>query len=422
MNLALRGPALLPRADERRLDYLPDAVIDVDEEGRVREVGPAAAGSRVPLTHPGCVWLPGFVDTHLHYPQTRILGSASGPLLEWLDGAVFPEEARFADAGYARAVAREFCRHALRQGTTAVSVFGSPHPEATAILFDEMARAGLRGQAGLTLMDRGAPPANLLAAGPAVEAAADLARRWHGRDDDRLRFCVTPRFALSCSPELLAAAGQLAADLDLPVQTHLSENVDEIAATARAFPEAPDYLGVYEQAGLVRPGAVFAHCVHLDDGGWRRLAAAGAGVAHCPDSNFFLGSGVMPLARGLRHGVAVGLGTDVGAGRSFSLRRIAAAAYDASLLAGEAVEPEAILWLATAGGAAVLGLGDRVGRIAAGLEADLVALPIPELASGDLDPADPGAKRRIVDRLCFDRDAGPARATYVRGRLAWLDG
>lgn len=396
----LRGPALLPRRSEPRFDLLPDALLEI-EGGRITAIGPAPPGCSTPNSHPGCVLLPGFVDTHLHFPQARVIGSASGPLLEWLERSIFPEEARYADYAFARAAAEDFCDKLVRQGTTCASVYASSHPASVQALFEAMHARGLRGQVGLVLMDRGAPEALLLPVGPAMDACFELAARWHGRDG--LAFCVTPRFALSCTPELMAAAGRFAAEHRLPIQTHISENLAEIAATAEVFPEAGDYLAVYEAAGLVGPRTLLAHAIHLSEAEWGRVVQQRAAIAHCPDSNFFLGSGCMPLRAALNRGARVGLGTDVGAGRSFSLRRVAASAYDASLVVGARVEPEELLWLAGPGGAEAMGLGEVVGWLEPGMEADLVAVRC-EGASA------------IYDQLLFQHDAPVVEATYVRGR------
>lgn len=402
----LRGRALCPQAEHPRFDVLSDALIELDAQGRIRSVGPAPSDCRVPETHPGAVLLPGFVDTHIHFPQTRMLGTASGPLLYWLDRSVFPEESRFAERAYAEEVAREFCDALIRQGTTCAAIFSSSHPGATDALFAELDRRGLRALSGLTLMDRGAPPELLMEAGPALEACAQLIERWHDHDEGRLRFCLTPRFALSCSPELLRRAGKLASERGLWIQTHISENREEIRATAAAFPASADYLGVYEDHGLVGDRTLLAHCIWLSEQEWERMARHGASVAHCPDSNSFLGSGCMRLRAATERGIRVGLATDMGAGRTFSMRRVAASAYDAALSLGDEVTPEELLWRSTAGGARALGLGERVGRIAPGYEADLVAIDVPAYVGPD----------RLVDALLFQHDAGPVRATYVRGQ------
>jgi guanine deaminase len=397
---------LCPRADEPRFDEIPDAAIELDDAGRIRSIGPAAPDCPLSETHPGAVLLPGFVDTHIHFPQTRVIGSASGALLEWLERTAFPEEARFADRAYAAAVAREFCDALIAQGTTCAAVFSSPHPGATDALFAELDRRGLRAFAGLTLMDRGAPPANLLDPAAALDACAALHERWHGHDRGRLSFSVIPRFALSCSDALLRGAGDFASKHGLLVQTHISENHDEIRATAAAFPDRADYLAVYEHHGLVGARTILAHCIWLSQAEWDRVADRDVAVAHCPDSNFFLGSGCMPLARAAARGIRIGLGTDVGGGRTFSLRRVATAAYDASLAVSARVSPEELLWRATAGGARALGLDGVVGRVAAGFDADLVAIDAPATTAG---PA-------LIDHLLFRHDAGPVRAIYVRGR------
>ena len=397
---------LCPRADEPRFDELADAAIELDAEGRILSVGPAAPDSPLPETHPGAVLLPGFVDTHVHFPQARVMGSASGPLLEWLERSIFPEEARFAERAYAAEVARELCDALIAHGTTCAAVYSSSHPGATDALFAELDRRGLRAFAGLTLMDRGAPPPNLLEPAAALEACAALHERWHGRDRGRLSFSVIPRFALSCSDALLRGAADFAAKHGLLVQTHISENRDEIRATAAAFRDHADYLAVYEHHGLVGARTILAHCIWLSGSEWDRVTERDAAVAHCPDSNFFLGSGCMPLARAAARGIRIGLGTDVGAGRTFSLRRVAAAAYDAALVAGSRVAPQELLWRATAGGARALGLERVTGRLAAGLDADLVAVDVPPNVSGDA----------LIDSLLFRHDAGPVRAVYVRGR------
>jgi guanine deaminase len=231
-------------------------------------------------------------------------------------------------------VAGEFTDALIAQGTTSAAIFSSSHPGATDELFMALDRRGLRALSGLTLMDRGMPGAPVLDAPTALAACDDLRRRWHGHDAGRLRVAMVPRFALSCSPELLTAAGAMARQHELFVHTHISENHDEIRATLDAFPGATDYLDVYERHGLVGERTLLAHAIWLSGGEWDRVARLGAAIAHCPDSNFFLGSGCMPLRDPLARGCRVGLGTDMGAGRTFSMRRVASSAYDASLITG----------------------------------------------------------------------------------------
>ena len=408
-SLTVRGSVLQPHPTEPRMVLREDALLEMDSLGTLLAVRDAEPGCPVPETRPGALWLPGFVDTHLHYPQTRMVGSASGPLLDWLNKTTFPEEARFADDAYAQAVADEFCHALVHHGTTTAAIFSSPHPSATHHLFSALDRYGLRGMTGLTLMDRNAPPENLLEAEAALDACEALIETWHGHDRDRLRFCVTPRFAISCTPTLLRGAGDLAARLGLPIQTHLSENSDEIDFTASLFPESVDYVGVYADHGLLNDRTVMAHCIHLSEREWVAMATAGAAIAHCPDSNFFLGSGCMRLAEAGRRGIRVGIGTDVGGGRSFSVRRCAARAYDASCIVGEPTTAEALLWHATRGGAQVLGLTESVGLIEPGFEADLVAVARPDVRSD------------LFDGLLFQLDYDGVLETRVRGRALLRD-
>lgn len=403
---SIRGRVLAPHPSERRFTSWPDALIRIDAEGRIIELSAAPPDCPLPETWPGALVLPGFVDTHLHYPQTRVLGSASGPLLPWLEQTVFPEEARFGESAYATAVAEEFCAALIAQGTTCAAIYASSHPIAADTLFAALERHGLRAVCGPALMDRAAPPEVLLDADSALAALELLHARWHGCDRDRLRLSVIPRFAISCTPALMRRAAAFADRHGLIVQTHVSENHNEIRVTGELFPTSRDYLGVYEDHGLASPRTILAHAIHSSADEWDRIAASDLAIAHCPDSNFFLGSGCMPLLHALERGVRVGLGSDVGAGRTFSMRRIAAAAYDASLVRSERVEPEQLLWLATRGGASVLGPADRLGCIAPGFDADLVAIDVPVH-----DHA------RTIDALLFRHDAGPVRATLVRGQV-----
>jgi guanine deaminase len=394
-----------PLPEATALQWFDDALVEIDDDGRITAFGPAPQDSAIAPSHPGCVLMPGLVDVHVHYPQTRVLGSASGPLLQWLDRTVFPEEARFGEIAYAQRVADEFCDALVAQGTTCAAIYGSSHRVAADVLFETLARRGLRATFGPALMDRGAPADVLRDASTAMADCNALVDRWHDHDRGRLRMSIVPRFALSCSPELLRRAGELAEIHGLVVQTHIAENRDEIAATLRTFPDAADYLAVYESFGLVGPRTILAHCIWLSDSEWDRVAAAKTSVAHCPDSNFFLGSGHMPMRRATSRGIAVGLGTDVGAGRSFSVRRIAAAAYDNALVVGEPVGADAWIWHATQGGAKAMGLERSIGRLAVGLDADIIAVPLADGAN--------------ADGLVFRHDAPPVTATYVRGcRLA----
>ncbi len=406
-DLALRARLLTPRSEGVGLAFTDDAVVRV-EAGRIVSVAAATAsntgGARDlrPL-----VLMPGFVDAHVHFPQIRIIGSATGPLLDWLERTVFPEEARFADGAYAAEVAREFTGAHARAGTTTSAIFSSSSEAATDALFAALDRAGLRAFAGLTLMDQRCPDSVRVDAETAMRASERLADRWDGAGDGRLRFIVTPRFALSCSRELLEAAGRFAEARGLWVQTHVAENELEGRETLAVHPFADDYLGVYEATGLVGARTILAHAVHLSASEWDRVAQRGARIAHCPDSNFFLGSGRMKLAEARRRGVPVALGSDVGAGRSLSIRRAVLHAYDNALCVAAPLDPDSLLRMATLGGAEALGLASVIGTIEPGKEADLVALHLPAHAL---------TEAQIIAAIAFSDDVD-VTSTWVRGRV-----
>jgi guanine deaminase len=406
---AYRGRLLTPvdGPDPGRLRFLDDALVVVSG-GRFTRVAPfdrAAFVGPIRDLRPDVI-LPGFVDAHVHFPQTRVIGSAGAPLLEWLGRTVFPEEGRFRREDYARAVAAEFTAHLLAAGTTTSAVFSSSSERATSVLFEALDASGLRAIAGLTLMDQHCPDEVRVPREEAMAAAKQLAARWHGHDAGRLGFAVTPRFALSCSRGLMEDAARLAADRGLWIQTHIAENPAEGAAVLAEHPFADDYLGVYEAVGLVGPRTLLAHAIHFSPAEWDRVAARGARIAHCPDSNFFLGSGRMRLAEARARGVVVGLGSDVAAGRSFSMRRAIACAYDNALCLDHRIEPAELFALATLGGARALGLDAAIGSVEEGKEADFVALSLPDHAEDEAS---------VLAQIAF-ADMGRVTRAFVRGR------
>jgi len=355
----------------------PDGLLLV-EDGHVAacgawaELGPTLAADVRVERLPGRILSPGFVDTHIHFPQIDMIAAFSGQLLDWLETRTFPAERAFADRAHADAAAEAFLGELLRNGTTTAMVFGSVHRASVEALFEAALSRNMRLIAGKSLMDGG--PEGLR---DPVETGRDgtegLIRDWSRRG--RLGYAVTPRFALSSSPAQLASAGEILRRHDhVWMQTHLAENAREVEAVGRTFPEARDYLDVYDRFGLVTERSVFGHCVHATDRSLHRMAQAGAAIAHCPTSNLFLGSGLFDLARARAHGVTVGLGTDVGAGTSFSVLSTAASACDAAQMRGRPLDPLAAFYLATLGGARALRLDDRIGSFAVGREADFVAL------------------------------------------------
>jgi guanine deaminase len=318
------------------------------------------------------VLLPGLVDTHVHYPQLRVIAGLGMPLLDWLDQCALPEEARLADLDYARAVAREFVTGLVDAGTTTALVFGSHFAPAVNALFEAADGAGLRITSGLVVSDRLLRPELHTTAQRAYDEGCALAERWH--DTRRLRYAVTPRFSLSCSDELLASCDALHADVvGSWFTSHINENPAEIAQVQELF--GGSYLDSYDKHRLVGARSVFAHNVHPSDTELKLLEATGAAVAHCPTSNAALGSGLFPLDRHVAHGVAVALGSDVGAGTGLSMFKEGLQAYFIQRLRGAdglPLRPAHLLYLATAAGAAALGLRDQIGDLGVGQRFDAV--------------------------------------------------
>ena len=320
----------------------------------------------------GGVLLPGLVDTHVHFPQVRVIGGLGLPLLDWLAERALPAEARLADVEHARTVATEFVDGLLRAGTTTALVFGAHFPTAVDQLFEHAAETGLRMTAGLVVSDRMLRSELLTTPERAYADGMALAARWHGKD--RLRYAVTPRFSLSTSKAMLEACAAVLGDVDGALFTsHINENGAEIDAVREAHAHSAHYTDTYYGCGLLDRRSVLAHNVHPGDAELDLLAGAGASVSHCPSSNSALGSGLFPLRRHVERGVRVGLGTDVGAGTGFSLLREALQAYFVqSLLGADGLPLTAahLLYLATRAGAEVLELDDQIGDLSVGRQFD----------------------------------------------------
>jgi guanine deaminase len=357
--------------------YFEDGILLI-ENGKVAEVGaasdllPKLAGVEVEHYRDALI-TPGFIDTHIHYPQTGMITSYGEQLLDWLNTYTFPTERQFEDKAHASDVAAIFLKELLRNGTTTALVFGTVHPQSVDAFFEQADRLNLRMIAGKVLMDRNAPDYLTDTAESGYAESKALIERWHGKG--RLHYAVTPRFAPTSTPEQLELAGKLLGEFpDLYMHTHLSENRKEIEWVKELFPERKGYLDVYDHHKLIGPRAVFAHGVHLCDDECRRLAETGSAVAFCPTSNLFLGSGLFDLNKLEQHGVRVGLGTDVGAGTSFSQLQSLNEAYKVMQLQGKKLDPFKSLYLATLGGANALYLDDRLGNFLPGKDADFVVL------------------------------------------------
>lgn len=412
------------RAGRAALVHEPDGLL-VCADGRITAAGDHAAlrdrlpEGVTPTHYPDHVITAGFVDTHTHYAQTAVTAAFGADLPAWLERAAFPEEERFADAAYAREVAAAFCDELLRNGTTTALAFATVHPQSVDALFEEAQERGLRLAAGKVLMDRNSPAPLRDTARRGYDESKALIDRWHGRG--RLTYAVTPRFAPSSTPDQLAAAGALWREHPgTLLHTHVAETADETSWVRSLFPERDGYLDVYGHHGLLGPGAVLAHGVHLTPGELERCAASGTALSHCPGSNLLLGSGLFPLrdAKDGRHPVTVGLGTDIGAGPGFSMLSAMLGAYQAAGLRGRPVDAVEALYLATRGGAEAMGLAGTVGSLAPGHEADFVVLDpraTPLLARRAARAGDIEELLFVLAALGDDR---AVRATYVAGRLA----
>ncbi len=347
--------------------------------GRIAAVGPAQDLRRdhpdLPVTDMGeALILPGFVDAHMHYPQTGIVASWGKRLIDWLNGYTFPEEMRLADPAYAAEVAARTLDLALAHGTTTLTSFCTIHPHSVDALFEAAAARGMAVVAGKTCMDRNAPEGLRDTALSAYDDSKALIDRWHGTG--RARYAITPRFSPTSTPEQLKALGALWAERpDCLMQTHLSEQIEEIAWVRELFPGARDYLDTYEAAGLLGARGLYGHAIHLEPREIDRLAEVGAAVVHCPTSNTFIGSGLFDTA-GLVPRMPVGLATDTGGGSNFSMLRTMGAAYEVGQLRGAALHPAQLLWLATEGSARALHMGGEIGTLTPGAMADLVALDL----------------------------------------------
>ena len=363
---------------EASYEYFADGVMLV-ENGRILTVGHAEdllatlADDVEVVAYADALITAGFIDTHIHLPQTGMIGSYGEQLLDWLNTYVFPCEKQFEDPEHSAHVADIFLKELLRNGTTTALVFGSRHKESVEALFSAAEKLNLRLIAGKVMMDRNAPDYLVDTAQSSYDDSKALIERWHGKG--RLHYAVTPRFAPTSTPEQMTLAGQLLTEYpDLYLQTHISENLKEIEWVKALFPEHKNYLDVYDHFNLLGERSVFAHGVHLCDEECERLAETGSAIAFCPTSNLFLGSGLFDLPMAERHKVNVGLGTDVGAGTSFSLLHTLNEAYKVMQLQGARLSPFKSLYLATLGGARALRLEDKIGNLQPGSEADFVVL------------------------------------------------
>ena len=397
--------------------YHEDGYVAVDAD-RIAAVGdfedmPRDSAALIQLGRDALI-VPGFVDTHLHAPQLEMIGSYGGHLLEWLNRYTFPTEAKFRDPQHAAQIATAFFDELLRNGTLCALIFSTIHAEATEIFFAEAERRGFRGIIGKTMMDRNAPPELLENVRDSYDQSRALLQKWHKRG--LLRYAITPRFAPTSTPELLEAAGQLKREFpDAYVHTHISENKNEVTWVHELFPEA-EYADVYDRYGLLDERAVLAHGVWLTEEELDLLARRKARIAHCPNSNLFLGSGLFRLHHTLDGGVGVGLGTDIGAGTTPSMFTAMADAYKVQQVQGVSLSPFHLWYLATLGGARALSLDTESGSIEAGKSADFLVLDLHATPLVSMRSERASSIEDLLAGLIFMGDDRVVKTRFIAGR------
>ena len=404
----------------RALEYYDDGLLVIGKGGEVIEAG--AARSLLPkyaavpvVRHRRAILLPGFVDTHIHFPQVDVMASYGADLLDWLTTYTFPAESAFVCPDTASKAAKFFIKQLLANGTTSALVFATSHPQSADALFAEAQKHRMRIAAGKVLMNRNAPAALLDTIAQCRNDTKHLIRKWH--NNGRLRYAITPRFAPTSTAGQLRVAGALLREFsDTLLHTHLSENRRELQWVRSLFPDAADYLAVYEKHGLVCERSVFAHGIHLSTSEWRRLSRAGCALAHCPLSNMFLGSGLFDIGKARRYGIKTGLGTDIGGGNSFSMFRVMEEAYKTARLRGGDLPPLEMWHAATLGGAQAIKMDSNIGNFAAGKEADFIIADTsspPTLARKWQKSQTPPEK---LFALAMLSDTRQIKATYIKGK------
>lgn len=402
--------------------YVEDGLLVV-EEGLIRAAGEASAllptlpETAEIIDHRPHLIMPGFIDAHIHMPQTQVVASYGAQLMDWLSKYTFVEEQKLGQQGHAEKLSVFLLDELLASGTTTAAVYCSVHRQSAEAFFAESDRRNTRMIAGKVMMDRNAPEALTDTAESGYADSKALIQRWHGKG--RQLYAITPRFVVTSTPDQLAAAGELTAEFrDCHVQTHINENRGEIALARELYPDSEDYAGIYADYGLLGPRSLMGHCIHMTKREWRAFAEAGAVAVFCPTSNLFLGSGLFDWARAKREGVRVAVATDIGGGTSYSMLRTMAEAYKVLQLQGQSLSAFAALHAITRGNAVALGLDHLIGSFEPGREADVVVL-------------DTSATRAMAHRMETVRDLaeelfvlvtlGDERnvaATYVMGERA----
>lgn len=382
----------------------------------VREQAPEDA---IEIDHRPHLILPGFIDTHVHFPQMQVIGSYAANLLEWLNTYTFPEECRFVETAHAERIAVHFFDEMIRHGTTTAVAYCSVHKTSADAFFGEAMKRDMRMVAGKVMMDRNAPQGLLDTPEMGYDETRAVIAQWHGKG--RNHVAITPRFAITSTPEQMSAAQALATEFpDLHIQTHLSENRDEIDYTLSLYPDAADYTDVYANYGLMGPKSLFGHAIHLSERERDAMSETRSIAVHCPTSNLFLGSGLFPLKELARREkpVRISVASDIGGGSSYSMLRTMDEAYKIQQLLGERLNPFNSYYYLTLGNAEALSLADRIGTLEPGTDADLIVL---DMAATPAMALKAEVVTSLSDELFLLQTMGDDRAvveTYVAGRAA----
>ncbi|HVY50577.1 MAG TPA: guanine deaminase [Devosia sp.] len=405
------------RDDKASYRYIEDGAVVIGADGRIIMIGdfrPERAGQHKVIDHRPNLIVPGFIDPHIHFPQMQVIASYAANLLEWLNTYTFVEELKFADAGHAARIAGRFFDELVRNGTTTAAAYCSVHPQSVDAFFEEAARRNMLMVGGKVMMDRNAPAALCDTPQRGYDETRAGILKWHGRG--RALYAITPRFAITSSPEQLEMAESLAREFpDLHIQTHVDENLAEVEFARQLYPNLPDYLGIYERYHLLGPRTLLGHCIHLTHRECEVLAQTGSVAVWCPTSNLFIGSGLFDHDRLRDHGARIAIATDIGGGTSYSMLRTLDEGYKALQLRQQRLNPLRSFYMVTLGNARALGLEQRIGSIEAGRDADLVVLDsraTPQMALR-MEAVDSLANELFLLQTCGDDRA--VVETYVMG-------
>jgi len=421
MTRVLRGRVLTFLAEPQSRDdaasyrYLEDGMVEIDAAGRIVHVGDYVerAGAEI-IDHRPHLILPGFIDAHIHYPQMQVIGSYAANLLEWLNSYTFVEEQKFAAPAHTKYVSEQFFDELLRHGTTTAAAYCSVHPESVDAFFSEAEKRNMLMVAGKVMMDRNAPQALLDTAQSGYDQTRAGIAKWHGRG--RAHYCISPRFAITSTPQQMEMAETLAREFpDLHIQTHVSENLAEIEFAKELYPNYGDYVGIYEKYHLLGPKTLLGHAIHLSHREVEVLADTGAVAVFCPTSNLFIGSGLFDYDRLHQHGVRIATATDVGGGTSYSMLATMAEGYKVLQLRGQRLTPLRSFYHLTLGNARAMSLDDEIGTLEAGKMADIVILNSGATAQMRLRMETVGS---LAEELFLLQTCGDDRAvaeTYVAG-------